>query len=133
GLSGKILVKGNLISQLNLKSGLDGVVATDGDLGIIQTTGGAAKLNPDGRLIRFGGIVVSTGGVNGQVIARGNAFGDISITGGLGGRIAVKGNQGEFGLASVRYGILGNVSIGGGISASGAIVSSGPLRDDGHT
>ena len=52
-----------------------GVSATDGDIGIIQTAGGLAKLNPDGSLTRFGGIVVSTGGVNGQVIALGNAFG----------------------------------------------------------
>jgi len=131
GLVGKILAKGNLVSQLNLQSGLDGVVATDGDIGVIQTAGGGAKLNSDGSLTRFGGIVVSTGGVNGQVIALGNAFGDIKVTGGLSGRIAVKGKQGEFGLASFRYGILGNISIGGGIKTTGALVSSGLIGDDG--
>jgi hypothetical protein len=132
GLSGKILVKGNLVSQVNVQSGIDGVVATDGDIGIIQTTaGGAAKLNPDGSLIRFGGIAVSTGGLNGQIIALGNAFGDIKVTGGLSGRIAVKGNPGEYGLAAFRYGILGNVSIGGGISTTGAVVSAGLIGDDG--
>jgi hypothetical protein len=131
GLTGKILVKGNLVSQLNLQSGLDGVVATDGDLGVIQTKNGIAVTNADGSLIRFGGLVVSTGGLNGQVIVLGNAFGDISLTGGLGGRIAVRGNPGEFGLAPFRYGILGNVSIGGGISTTGAVVSAGLIGDDG--
>jgi hypothetical protein len=131
GLTGRILVKGNLVSQVNLHSGLDGVVAVDGDIGVIQTATGVAVLNSDGSLIRFGGLTVSTGGLNGQVVALGNAFGDISVTGGLGGRIAVKGNSGEFGLASFRYGILGNVSIGGGINTPGAIVSSGLIGDDG--
>jgi hypothetical protein len=131
GLTGQILVKGNLVSQVNIKSGLDGVVAVDGDIGVIQTAGGIAVTNPDGSLIRFGGLTVSTGGLNGQVIALGNVFGDLSVTGGLGGRIAVRGNPGEFGLASFRYGILGNVSIGGGIGTTGAIVSSGLIGDDG--
>ena len=131
GLTGEILAKGNLVSQVNLRSGLDGVVATDGDIGVIQTAGGIATLNPDGSLIRFGGIVVSNGGVNGQIIALGNVFGDLNVTGGLSGRIAAKGNPGEFGLASFRYGILGNVSIGGGIETTGAIVSSGLIGDDG--
>jgi hypothetical protein len=131
GLTGKILVGGNLVSQVSLRSGLDGVVAADGDIGVIQTRNGVAVTNPDGSLIRFGGIVVSTGGLNGQVIALGNAFGDLSVTGGLGGRIAVQGNPGEFGLASFRYGILGNVSIGGGISTAGAVISAGLIGDDG--
>ncbi len=135
GLTGNILVKGNLVSQVNLQSGLDGVVAVDGDIGVIQTVTvngvKVAKTNPDGSLIRFGGLAVSTGGLNGQVIALGNVFGDLSVTGGLGGRIAVRGNPGEFGLASFRYGILGNVSIGGGINTTGAIVSSGLIGDDG--
>src|SRR5262249_36766434 len=83
GLTGKILAKGNLVSQVSLRSGLDGVVAADGDIGVIQTVNGVAKTNPDGSLIRFGGIAVSTGGLNGQVIALGNFFGDLSVTGGL--------------------------------------------------
>jgi len=136
GLSGKILAKGNLISQINLVSGinvpggLDGVVATDGDIGVIQTAGGIATLNPDGTLIRFGGIV-STTGDTGQIIALGNDFGDISISGGMTGRMAVKGNQGEFGLPSFRYGVLGNVLIKGAISTTGAVVSSGLVGDNG--
>jgi hypothetical protein len=139
--TGKILAKGNLVSQVNVQSGLDGVVATDGDIGVIQTDGnGHFVPNSDGSLKRFGGLVVSTGGLNGQVIALGNVFGDISITGGLGqkaeGRIAVLGNPGEFGLAPSRYGILGNVIIKGDIGQqgsmslqSGAIVSAGLIGD----
>src|SRR5262249_27269449 len=131
GLTGMILVKGNLLSQVNLQSGLDGVVAADGDIGVIQTRNGVAVTNPDGSLIRFGGIVVSTGGLNRPVSALGNVFGDLGVAGGLGGRIAVQGNPGEFGLASFRYGILGNVSIGGGISTTGAVISAGLIGDDG--
>jgi hypothetical protein len=127
--TGKILAKGNLVSQVTIKSGVDGVIAADGDIGVIQTVNGIATTNPDGSLIRFGGITVSTGGLNGQVIALGNVFGDISVTGGLSGRIAVQGHPGEFGLASTRFGILGNVAIGGGINTTGAIVSDGRIGD----
>jgi hypothetical protein len=121
GLSGRILVKGNLVSQINLHSGLDGVVAADGDLGVTQTVNGV--------LHRFGGLNVSTGGLNGEVIVLGNAFGDINVTGGLGGRIAVRGNPAEAGLSATHFGMLGNVSIGGGIGTAGAIVSDGEIGD----
>jgi hypothetical protein len=131
--TGKIISKANLVSQLNLKSGLDGVVAAGGDIGVIQLTNGLAPQAP-AALTRFGGIVVSTGGLNGQVVALGNVFGDISVTGGLSGRIAVRGRE-EFGLSAgqnfSRTGILGNVSIGGGISPTGAIVAAGLIGDDG--
>jgi hypothetical protein len=131
--TGKIVSAGNLVSQINLKSGLDGVIGAGGDLGVIQLTNGLAPQAP-AALTRFGGIVVSTGGLNGQVVVLGNVFGDLSITGGLSGRIAVHGKE-EFGLSTGanfgRTGILGNVSIGGGISATGAIVSAGLIGDDG--
>jgi hypothetical protein len=112
GLTGQIIVGGNLISQVELKSGMDGVIAVQGDIGVMQT-------NSAGSRIRFGGITVSTGGVNGQIVAQGNVFGDINITGGLNGRIAVHGPSG----------ILGNVLIGGGIGTTGAIVSRGEIGD----
>jgi hypothetical protein len=131
--TGEIISAGNLVSQLNLKSGLDGVVAANGDIGVIQLTNGLAPQAP-AALTRFGGINVSTGGLTGQVVALGNVFGDLSVTGGLSGRIAVHGRE-EFGLSAgqtfSRTGILGNVSIGGGISTTGAIVSAGLLGDDG--
>jgi hypothetical protein len=131
--TGQIIAKGNLVSQVAIKSGLDGVIAADGDIGVIQTVTvngvAVAKTNPDGSLIRFGGITVSTGGLNGEVIALGNVFGDISVNGGLSGRIAVHGHPGEFGLAASRFGILGNVAIGGGIGTTGAVVSDGVIGD----
>jgi hypothetical protein len=133
GLTGKIISQMNLVSQLNLKSGLDGVVAAGRDIGVIQLTNGLAPQAP-AALTRFGGINVSTGGLNGQVVALGNIFGDLSVTGGLSGRIAAHGLE-EFGLSAgqsfSRTGILGNVSIGGGIGTSGAIVSSALIGDDG--
>jgi hypothetical protein len=127
GLTGKIIVAGNLISAVNIKSGIDGIIAVQGDIGAIQTKNGIA-VTVNNALIRFGGITVSTGGVNGQIVAIGNVFGDINITGGLSGRIAVKGHSIP-GLDSGRFGILCNVSIGGGIGTTGAIVSAGLLGD----
>jgi hypothetical protein len=131
--TGKIITVGNLVSQVSIKSGLDGVIAVNGDIGVIQLKNGLAPQAP-AALTRFGGITVTTGGVDGQVVALGNAFGDISIGGGLGGRIAVRGRE-EFGLSAgqtfSRTGILGNVSIGGGIGTTGAIVSAGLLGDNG--
>jgi hypothetical protein len=136
--TGEILAKGNLVSQVTIHSGVDGVIAADGDIGVIQTVTvngvAVAKLNSDGTLIRFGGITVSTGGLNGEVIALGNAFGDLSVSGGLSGRIAVQGRE-EFGLSTgkkfSRTGILGNVSVGGGIGTTGAVVSAALLGDNG--
>jgi len=131
--TGEIISAGNLVSQVNIKSGLDGVVAANGDIGVIQLTNGLAPKAP-AALTRFGGISVTTGGLDGQVVALGNVFGDISVGGGLSGRIAAHGRE-EFGLSAgqtfSRTGILGNVSIGGGIGTTGAIVSAGLLGDDG--
>jgi hypothetical protein len=136
GLTGKLLVKGNLVSQVNLisvvntHSGLDGVIAVDGDIGVPQAVGGVAQINPDGSLIRFGGISI-TSGANGQIVARGNVFGDIYISGTVNGRLAVNGNPGEYGLPAFRYGFLGNLTIRGSLGATGAIVTTGLLGDDG--
>src|SRR5262249_20636546 len=109
---------------------MTGVIAVNGDIGTIQTDmNGYAVMGANNALIRFGGITVSTGGVNGQIVALGDAFGDINITGGRSGRDAVKSNQLEYHPASGRSGILCNVSVGGGIGTSGAIVSAGVLGD----
>jgi hypothetical protein len=131
--TGKIISAGNLVSQILVKSGLDGVVFAFGDIGVIQLTNGLAPRAP-AALTRFGGINVTTGGLNGEVVALGNVFGDINVGGGLSGRIGVRGRE-EFGLSAgqsfSRTGILGNVSIGGGIATTGVIVSAGLLGDDG--
>jgi hypothetical protein len=132
--TGELISTGNLISQINVQSGLDGVIAANGDIGTVQLdANGNAVVGTDKAmsLTRFGGITINNGGLNGQVVALGNIFGDINLQGGLSGRIAAKGNPGEFGLPNSRYGILGNVAIGGGISSTGAIFSGGLLGDDG--
>jgi hypothetical protein len=129
GLTGRIIVGGNLISEVELQSGLNGVIAVQGDIGTIQTNSARIAVTVNNALIRFGGITVSSGGVNGQIVALGNVFGDILITGGLSGRIGVKGNNSEYGLSSGRDGILGNVSIKGDIGTTGAIISAGVIGD----
>jgi hypothetical protein len=132
--TGRIISAANLVSLINLRSGLDGVVAAQGDIGVIQTdaAGNAVVGPPPAKpLTRFGGINVSNGGVNGFIVALGNVFGDINITGGLSGRIGVKGRT-VAGLDAFRTGILGNVNIGGGISNTGAIISAGLIGDDGN-
>jgi hypothetical protein len=132
--TGKIISAANLVSLIALQSNLDGVIAAQGDIGVIQLDATGNAPQAPAALTRFGGITVSTGGVNGQIVALGNVFGDISVTGGLGGRIAVKGKE-EYGLSRgqnfSRTGILGNVTIGGGISTTGAIFSAALLGDDG--
>ncbi|HSQ54733.1 MAG TPA: hypothetical protein VLM40_03230, partial [Gemmata sp.] len=133
--TGKILSAANLVSQIQLQSSLDGVVAVQGDIGVIKTQpNGDAVVGtgPGSPLTRFGGINVSTGGVKGSIIALGNVFGDINVNGGLDGRIAVKGRT-VAGLDPSRIGILGNVSIGGGVNSTAAIVSAGRIGDDGIT
>jgi len=131
--TGKIISAGNLISLVTLQSSLDGVVAAQGDIGVIQTDASGNAVvgsGPGLSLTRFGGINVSTGGMKGSIVALGNVFGDINLGGGLDGRIAVKGRVAQ-GLAAFRTGILGNVNIGGGINPPGAIVSAGLIGDDG--
>jgi hypothetical protein len=131
--TGKLISAGNLISQINVQSGMDGVIFANGDIGTVQRdASGNAVVGTDKAksLTRFGGIVVNNGGLNGQVVALGNIFGDINLQGGLSGQIAARGQQ-EFGLPAARVGILGNVAIGGGVGTTGAVVSAGLIGDDG--
>jgi hypothetical protein len=121
GIPGRIISRRNLISVVESNKDITGVIAAQGDIGVFQLSG-------SGALIRFGGIVSSSGGIDGQVVALGNIFGDISIHGGLTGRIAVKGRAVP-GLAPTRFGILGNVHISGTIDTSAAIVSGGVIGD----
>jgi hypothetical protein len=131
--TGQIISAGNLVSLISLKSGLDGTIAAQGDIGVIQTdANGNAVVDSAGRLTRFGGVNVTTGGMSGSIVALGNVFGDISVGGGLAGRIAVKGRA-VMGIDATRTGILGNVNINGGISATGAIISAGRIGDDAIT
>jgi hypothetical protein len=131
--TGQIIATGNLVSQVTVQSGIDGTIAANGDIGaLLRDANGNAIVGTDraNSLTRFGGITVTNGGLNGDIVALGNVFGDISITGGVSGRLAAKGKV-EYGLPSLRIGFLGNISIGGGISGTGAIVSGGLIGDDG--
>jgi hypothetical protein len=131
GFSGQIIAGGNLISTVGISGGMNGVIAAQGDIGAVQTSSQGKAVTVNNSLTRYGGISVS-GGFNGQLVALGNVFGDISIDGGLNGQIAVKGNNTEimaYGLSSGRDGILGNVSINGGIRNTGTIASAGMIGD----
>jgi len=116
------------VSQVNADGGLPGLVAAQGDIGAIQRdAGGKAVLDASGHLARFGGVFVN-GKITGQIAALGNLFGDLQSNGLAGGRVAVKGRA-VAGLDPSRMGILGNVTINGGVDSSAAIVSGGVIGD----
>jgi hypothetical protein len=127
--TGKIISRGNLISQVRSDGGATGLVAAQGNFGAISS------LLPTPT--RVGGLLVN-GGFGGQLVVLGNDYGDLTLNGGLGltvngvvtpGRIAIKGTGGA------QSGILGNVVIDrgfysyGGITAGSAIVSGGEIGD----
>jgi Ca2+-binding RTX toxin-like protein len=107
GLLGRLIVRGNLISQAIFDGGISGVVAIQGDVS------GTLALDRDGHPVRLGGIV-SNGPVRGQLVVLGNAVGNVVVHGPLqGGRLAVKGSA------------LGNLEVDNGIDAGGALVVGG--------
>jgi hypothetical protein len=111
GLSGRIIVGGNLISQVLVDGGLSGLVAVQGNM---ATTTAKDK---DGHTVRLGGLVVD-GGISGRVVVLGTTYADVIVHGGLkGGRIAVKGD------------ILGNLTIDGSVDATSAVVAGGKIGD----
>jgi hypothetical protein len=111
GLSGRLIVRGNLISQVSSDGGISGVVAVGGN---VAETNAQDK---DGHAVRLGGIT-SSGPISGQIVVRGTMAGDLDARGGLqGGRIAVKGD------------IVGNVDIEGSIDAASALVCAGKIGD----
>jgi len=127
-LSGKLIVRGNLVSSLTLSGSLTGLLAVQGDIGVIQRTStGAASLNSSGQMTRFGGITLNGGTTTGNIVADGNDFADIDIDNSLAGRIAIEGVP-VSGLASTRFGILGNLSASS-ISSTAAIVTLGQIGD----
>ncbi len=127
--TGRIISRGNLISQVRSDGGASGLVAVQGNFGAITSLLGTPT--------RVGGLLVN-GGFGGQLVVLGNDYGDLTFNGGLGltvngvvtgGRIAVQGTGGA------QSGIVGNVVIDrgfysyGGISAGSAIVSGGEIGD----
>jgi Ca2+-binding RTX toxin-like protein len=105
GIEGRLISRGDFLSQVTAEGGISGLIAVQGNLG---TRSGS---------VRLGGIL-SDGPVRGQLVVRGTVLGDVTLHGGLqGGRIAVEGN------------ILGNMTIDGGIDATSALVTAGSIGD----
>jgi hypothetical protein len=105
GLGGRLISRGNLISQVLATGGVKGLVAAQGNIGIVVGSH------------RLGGISFS-GKFTGAVVTLGSIIGNLSISGGMvGTRIAAKGD------------IIGNVSVSGGMDASSVIVSGGEIGD----
>ncbi len=126
-ISGQIIVRGNLISTVKTNSAFSGVIAAQGDIGVMLRNGGGAPLvSNTGALMRFGGITIS-GADSGKIITLGNIFGNVAINGAMTGRVAAQG-QAIAGLAATRFGILGSVTVNS-FAASAAIISGGMIGD----
>jgi hypothetical protein len=111
GITGRIISRRDLISQVIVDGGLSGLVAVQGNIDETNAT------DKDGHPVRLGGLVVN-GGISGQVVVLGTVYADVIDHGGLrGGRIAVKGD------------ILGNLTIDGEIDAGSAVVTGGRVGD----
>jgi len=115
GLSGKLISRGDLISQVTLNLGpLTGVLAAQGNLGKIFT-----PTPTSGPATRLGGVLINNP-FSGELVVLGQILGDMRFNGGLkGGRIAAKG----------KGGIVGNLTINGGLDANSAVVSGGEIGD----
>jgi hypothetical protein len=114
GISGSLVSRADLVSEVVGHGGGDlaGIIAAQGNIG-------KAFTYPSGQSVRLGGIDAH-GGVSADVIALGYILADVQIDGGLrGGRIAAKS------------GIVGNLTIHGGLDANSAIVSGGEVGDPG--
>ena len=126
-INGQIISRGNLISSVKTNGAFSGVIAAQGDLGLILQDGsGLPVTNASGALIRYGGISIK-GNDSGKIIALGNIFGDVNIGGTMTGRIAAEG-QTIANLAATRFGIMGNITVK--TFATGAAIVSGGLMGD---
>jgi len=125
-ITGQIIVRGNLISSISTNGSFSGVIAVQGDVGIIKVDGNGNAVLTKNALTRFGGISIS-GNNSGQIVVLGNLFGNFTVNGTMTGRLAVEGRA-VAGLVATRKGILGTVNISS--FALGAAVVSGGLIGD---
>jgi len=126
-ITGQIISRGSLISSVKTNGAFTGVIAAQGDIGVILRDGaGSPVTSASGALKRLGGISIK-GNDSGQIIALGNLFGDVTVGGTLTGRITAEGLA-IAGLAAARAGILGNVTVKS--FALGAAIVSGGLAGD---
>jgi hypothetical protein len=126
-ITGQIISRGNLVSSITTNGSFSGVIAAQGDIGVIQRNGsGAAVTNASNALTRFGGISIA-GNDSGLIVGLGNLFGNLTVNGTMTGRVAMEG-QAVSGLAVTRMGILGNISVQS--FATGSAIISGGLAGD---
>jgi hypothetical protein len=103
-LSGRLIVRGNLVSQVNADMDVTGVIAAQGTLGYLNGS------------TRLGGIK-GNGALNGgRVVALGNIIGNVNFNGGLKSGRVLSGGA-----------ILGNTLIGGTFDGNSAIVATGNI------
>ena len=101
-ITGEIISRGDLISQVISDSDITGAIAAQGNIGIVVAGH------------RLGGVVAN-GNISGNILTLEDILGDIDIGGDLSGRIAAHEE------------ILSDINIGGIITASGAIFSQGRI------
>jgi hypothetical protein len=108
GITGSIISRGNVVSQVNSNGQFNGLLAAQGNLGAIETTS-------TGGVVRVGGFH-SSGAFTGFLVTLGQILGDMTFNAGLhGGRVAAEG------------GILGNVTLNVGLDSQSAFVSGGAI------
>jgi hypothetical protein len=110
GLSGQIISRGSLISQLDAAGGIYGSIDVQGDIGAFATN--LSFTSPT----RVGGIATDTEDI-GQIIAMGEIIGNVTLAGGLL----------QSGLIAARGSILGNLTITGLVAPTAKIVSGGSI------
>jgi hypothetical protein len=119
GLTGRLISRRNLISQVSAAGGIYGAIAVQGDIGSFSPL--LSRTN----LARVGGISTDTNDT-GQIVAQGQIIGDVNIGGGLivtkNGNVVV-----SQGIIAAKGNILGNVKINGPIATGAAIISGGSI------
>ncbi len=124
---GQVIIIGNQVGNFTVNGTLAGLVAVQGDVGGLKLTStGNYSGSATTGLIRYGAFTVN-GTLTGAVAVLGNMFSNFNVTGTLSGKVAVQGLN-EYGLGA-RVGMLGQVTIGGSISSTGALVSAGMIGD----
>ena len=126
-IRGRIISRGDLISSVRGDGGSTGLIAAQGNIGVISNL-------IAGKPARLGGITIN-GPFSGQILADGNILGNLYFHGGLtGGRVVAEGNA-ALAPSAAQVGIVGNVVIDyglyktSGLDANSAILSEGEIGD----
>ncbi len=126
-IRGKVISRGDIISAVRGDGGSTGVIAAQGNIGVLSTL-------IAGKTARLGGVTIN-GAFGGQIVSEGNILGDLLFHGSLiGGRVVAKGNAALVPPGS-QIGILGNVVVDygvattSGLDAQSAIISGGEIGD----